>query len=216
VLIGKPACVRPKKELLLFGRIFAVLSCRVIEFGREAMFVKRLCWAIAALAIVAIAPTAKSAETQAESMTAASSKVTRQVFGDWVVACVPQKSGHKSCIMLQTLASQKLKKPVSVFTIGKDRAGKLKGSLRVPVGVSLSEGVVVDVGKQAPFTVSYSACHPIGCFAAFDLTAPLIGNLKSAKQIAVIAHSVSQQALKFDFSTRGFPAAYERYVAQSK
>jgi invasion protein IalB len=168
------------------------------------------------LVIVTIAPTAKSAEAPAESIAAAASKVTRQVFGDWVVACVPQKSEHRSCIMLQTLASQKLKKPVSVFTIGKDRTGKLKGSLRLPVGVSLAEGIVVDIGKQAPFTVPYSACHPIGCFAPFDLTAPLVGDLKSAKRIEVVAHSVSQQALKFDFSTRGFPAAYERYLAQSK
>lgn len=177
---------------------------------------KRLCSTIAALAIVAIAPTAKGAEAAAESVAAASSNVARQVFGDWVVACVPQKSGHQSCIILQTLASRKLKKPVSVFTIGKDRTGKLRGSVRVPVGVSLSEGVVVDIGAQGPFTVSYSACHPIGCFAPFDLTAPLVGDLKSAKQIAVVAHSVSQQVLRFDFSTRGFPAAYERYVAQSK
>lgn len=177
---------------------------------------KKICLAVAALAVVAFAPAAKCAEPSVEIEAGASSKVARQVFGDWVVACIPMKSGHKSCVMLQTLASQKLKKPVSVFTIGKDRTGKLRGSLRVPVGVSLSDGVVVDIGKQSPFTVSYSACHQIGCFAPFDLTAPLVGKLKSAKQIAVVAHSVSKQALRFDFSTRGFPAAYEAYLAQSQ
>lgn len=143
-------------------------------------------------------------------------KSTRQVIGDWVVACVPTTAGHKSCVMSQALASKKLQQRVSVFSIGTDQTGKLKGSFRVPVGVALKEGVVVDVENRDPFTVPYAACHRVGCFAPFDLNAPLLGKLKAATKITVVVHSVSQQALQFNFSARGFANAYEVYVAQSK
>lgn len=143
-------------------------------------------------------------------------KATRQVFGDWVVACTPSVQGHTSCMMSQTLASEKLKKTVSVFVIGKDSGGKLKGSLQMPVGVSLPAGVMVGIDNSDPFSVPYSACHRIGCFAPFDLTEPLLGKMQKASKITAVIHSVSNQPLSLDFSGRGFPAAYEAYLKQSR
>jgi invasion protein IalB len=158
---------------------------------------------------------ASAADTSAPSKGAAAGPA-QQVIGDWVVACVPVGSGHKSCMLTQTLASQKLGRTVSVFAIGRDRSGKLKGSIRVPVGVALSAGVVVGVEDKNPFTVPYSACHQIGCFAPFDLTEPMLGQIRKATKISAVAQSVSQQALNLNFSTRGFPAAYEAYLKESR
>ncbi len=147
---------------------------------------------------------------------AASLQPTRQVIGDWVVACTPPEKGHKSCVMSQTLSSEKLKKTVSVLTIGRDEAGKLKGSLRLPVGVSLPAGVVVGIENQNAFTVPYTACHRIGCFAPFDLTEPMLGQIRKASRISAVAQSVSRQALNLSFSMRGFPSAYDTYLKESK
>jgi len=141
---------------------------------------------------------------------------TRQVIGDWVVACAPPNDGHRSCMMTQTLSSRKLKKTVSVFTIGKDRAGKLKASIRLPIGVALPAGVIVGIENQKRFAVPYSACHRIGCFAPFDLTEPMLGQLRNASKVSAVAQSVSNQALNLNFSTRGFPAAYETYLKESR
>jgi invasion protein IalB len=116
----------------------------------------------------------------------------------------------------QTLSSEKLKKPIAVFSIGNDHTGKLKGSVRMPVGVALPAGVVVGIEKQNPFTVPYAACHRIGCFAAFDLTEPLLGQMRRATKITVVAQSISQQALSLNFSMSGFPSAYEAYLKGSK
>ena len=141
---------------------------------------------------------------------------SRQVIGDWVVTCARSSTGNKSCTMTQTLASEKLGKTVSVFTIGRDRGGKLKASIRVPVGVSLPDGVVVGIEGSDRFKITYSACHRIGCFAPFDLTEPLLGKIGKATKISAVARSVSQQPLALNFSARGFPAAYERYVKESR
>lgn len=143
-------------------------------------------------------------------------QTTRQIIGDWVVACSGPKEGHKACVISQTLSSEKLKQTVSVLTIGKDQEGKLKGSLRLPVGVSLPAGVVIGIEKQTPFTVPYSACHQIGCFAPFDLGEPMLSQIRNASKISAVAKSVSQQALVLNFSTRGFPSAYEAYLKESK
>ncbi len=141
---------------------------------------------------------------------------TRQVIGDWVVACAPIAQARKSCMMSQTLASEKLKSAVSVFTIGKDREGKLKGSIRLPVGMALPAGVVIAIENKNSFTVPYSACHRVGCFAPFDLTEPMLSQMRKATRISAVAQSTSRQALNLNFSTRGFPAAYEAYVKESR
>jgi invasion protein IalB len=147
---------------------------------------------------------------------AADGGLTRKVIGDWVVSCAPAAQGHKSCFMSQTLSSEKLQKPISIFTIGRDREGHLKGSLRVPVGVSLPDGVAVGVENADAFNVPYSACHRVGCFAPFDLTDELVDQMKKAGKITAVAQTVSKQALNLNFSTNGFPSAYETYLKETK
>jgi invasion protein IalB len=124
--------------------------------------------------------------------------------------------GRKTCVMSQTLVSEKLKATVSVLTIGKDQTGKLKGSLRLPVGVSLAEGVVVGLEDQTVFTVPYSTCHRSGCFAPFEVSEPMLGQIRKTSKITAVAQRPAQQALNLTFSTRGFPDAYETYLKESK
>lgn len=163
----------------------------------------------------AMAQPASAAGTAPRSA-AASTSPTRQAIGDWLVTCTPPNTKHRSCMMSQTLSSRTLKKTVSVLAIGKDRAGKLKASIRLPVGVALPAGVTVSIEHQKQFTVPYSACHRIGCFAPFDLTDTMLGQMGKTPTVSVVARSVSEQALTLNFSTRGFPAAYETFLRESR
>jgi invasion protein IalB len=172
--------------------------------------------AAAGVALVIGISLAGAAEIPTRTETTAAAKSTKQVIGDWVLSCAPAANGHNACVMSQTLASQKLKKTISVLSIGRDRAGKLTGSLRMPIGVSLPAGVVVGIANKDPFTIPYTACHRIGCFAPFDVTEPLLGQIRKSTKITVVAQSVSKQALNLNFSTRGFSDAYAAYVAESK
>jgi len=168
--------------------------------------------AVSAVSMV-LSGVASAAEAPAP---AANAQSTSQIIGDWLLACAPQVKGRKSCVMLQTLVSEKLKKPVGMLTIGKDEAGKLKASFRMPVGVSLPAGVIVGVEKENSFAVPYTECHRTGCFAPFDLTEPMLGQLRKASKISAVAQSTSKQALNLTFSTRGFPDAYAAYLKETK
>jgi invasion protein IalB len=187
-----------------------------LEFKVEEASVKKGSFIVSAALVVFTPCITGGADVSAQAAKTEVAKSTRQIVGDWVVACTDTDGGHKSCVMSQTLSSGKLKTPVSVLLIGKDRTGKLKGSLRMPVGVSLPPGVDIVIEKQGRFTVPYAACHRFGCFAPFELNASLLGKLKTATKITAIAHSVSQRALNFNFSGRGFAGAYGAYLAQSK
>lgn len=166
-------------------------------------------------ALIAVLGNANAAEVP-PAAEAANAPATSQIIGDWLLACAPPVKGHKSCVMSQTLVSDKLKKPVGVLTIGRDQAGKLKGSFRLPVGVSLPAGVVVGLEKENSFAVSYTACHRTGCFASFDLTESLLEQIRKAPKISAVVQNTSKQALNFTFSTRGFPDAYAGYLKESK
>ena len=139
-------------------------------------------------------------------------KESRLTVGDWVVACDERVQGKKSCLMTQTLSSARSGKTLSVLSIGKDRTGKLTGSFRFPVGISLTDGVVVDIENKSSFNVAYSTCLRVGCIAAFQLTDDLIGQTKSAKKITATIQNGPQGALSLEFSLRGFPEAYQAYL----
>ncbi|CCB66507.1 protein of unknown function [Hyphomicrobium sp. MC1] len=62
----------------------------------------------------------------------------------------------------------------------------------------------------------YTACHRGGCFAPFDLTEPMLSQIRKSSKISVVAQSVSKRALNLNFSTRGFPGAYQIYLKESK
>ncbi|MBN9246139.1 MAG: invasion associated locus B family protein [Hyphomicrobium sp.] len=165
--------------------------------------------AVAALAGAACAEAPASVKT-------ANAQPAAQTIGDWLVACEAEVKGHKSCVLSQTLVSEKLNRTVGELTIDKDAAGKLKGSLRLPVGVSLPAGVVVDIEGNAALTVPYAACHRSGCLARFDLTEPLLGQMRKASKISAVVQDTSNKPLSLTFSTRGFPEAYAAYVKESK
>lgn len=169
---------------------------------------------MAGIAMAALAGAAR-AEAPA-SVEAAKAQPVVQTIGDWLVACEAETKGHKSCVLSQTLVSEKLNKTVGVLTIDKDAAGKLKGALRLPVGVSLPAGVVVDVEGKAALTVPYAACRRSGCFAQFDLTEPLLSQMRKASKISAVVQDTSNKSLSLTFSTRGFPDAYAAYVKESK
>ena len=169
------------------------------------------------LAGVAVAAIAGAAHADAPvSVEAANAQPAAQAIGDWLVTCEAQVKGHKSCVLSQTLISEKFKKTVGMLTIDKNAAGKLKGSLRLPVGVSLPAGVVVDIEGQTALTVPYAACYRSGCFAQFDLTEPLVGQMRKASKISAVVQDTSNKPLSLTFSTRGFPDAYAAYVKESK
>ena len=169
-----------------------------------------------AIALLAGLASAAHAEVAA-SIDTAKAQPTNEVIGDWRVTCGPPAKGRRTCALSQTLVSAKLKKPVGVLTIRRDDAGKLKGSLRLPVGVALQAGVVLGLENQAaPLTLPYATCHHTGCFAPFDVREPMLGQMGKASKITAVVQNTFKEPLNLTFSTRGFPAAYAAYVKASQ
>ncbi len=143
-------------------------------------------------------------------------QATSEVIGDWLVACAPPSKGPRSCVLSQTLVSGKSNQPVGRLAIDKDQSGKLRGTLRLPVGVSLPAGVVLDLEKQtAPLSVPYEVCYRTGCLATFGVTEPLLEHLSKASKISAVAQNRAKEPLNLTFSTRGFSDAYAAYAKAS-
>ncbi|HET6389290.1 invasion associated locus B family protein [Hyphomicrobium sp.] len=178
------------------------MNARILHFTAFAL--------LAGLASAAQAGVATSTDTS-------KAQATNEIIGDWRVTCGAPAKGRKTCVLSQTLISAKLKKPVGVLMISRDDGGKLKGSLRLPVGVALQAGVVLGLENQAaPLTLPYATCHHTGCFAPFDVSEPMLGQMGKASKISAVVQSTSKEPLNLTFSTRGFPAAYAAYVKASQ
>lgn len=156
-----------------------------------------------------------SAPSSNKAEALASTSQSTKTVGDWVVKCSQIAEGRKTCVMSQTLSNAKSRRPISVWSIGRNPAGKLTGTIRMPTGVSLRAGVVVGTENSKTFNVGYSTCVRFGCFAPFELTTPLMDRFRKTSRVTAVAQ-IGNRPLSLSFSLRGFPKAYETFLQETK
>ena len=107
-------------------------------------------------------------------------------FGDWRFQCKALPTSQNVCVLSQTLANAKTKKPILNLVlrrVGKDR--KLVLIAMVPLGVSLAPGIAgkVDDGKR--FNFVWQICAVQGCQAAALVDDELKKALKAGVRLLI-------------------------------
>lgn len=142
-------------------------------------------------------------------------KQWNQTIGDWIVACSQDAEQRKTCALTQTLSNARTKQTVAIWSIGKGECDKVNVTLRGPLGVALAAGAHITVDAEKPFSVPYRTCISIGCVTIFEVTAPLLGQLRKASKVNVTFQGIRGSPLVVDFQMRGFPKAYDVYLQET-
>lgn len=189
----------------------------------------------AASCIVAITLASAAAIAQEPQQTTA-------VYDDWVVQCSlvssvqpapapATKPGDKSpaaapaaiaaapsrsCEIVQTFILRETGGTIAKLAIGKVPArDEIKGVLIAPLGVYLGEGATLKLDAN-PIKGTYTRCDTSGCFAEFALTKETVAAIRAAKTVTLQFLTAQRAPMLFGVSLRGFAAAYDAAVTQTR
>ena len=82
--------------------------------------------------------------------------------------------------------------------------------LHVPLGVSLPAGLRLSVDDATDgFTLAYQTCDGAGCYAAEQMSEPVLAALRAGKELALHFENSGKRPIDLKFSLTGFTQAYD-------
>lgn len=140
-----------------------------------------------------------------------------KAIGDWVVRCFPIAS-PSPCDVYQELNDQRTQQRVLSFSIAYvpslDRHGI---QISVPLEVSIPRGLVIETDSFKSQPMKYRMCDRTGCFVQMPIENAAINSIaKSGPDAKVRIFADSGKAYELKFSLKGFAAARDSMVEQSR
>lgn len=142
----------------------------------------------------------------------------------WDVRCAPVKNGEEVvgeyCEMVQNLsvikkdADPSTAQRIVEIAIGYPpvEKGKASSLLILPLGILVTEDIVVEVDERKEMTAKIRHCEANGCVAMLPITPKIINKMASGKTLRVKAVAATGQPVTIDMSLEGFKEAHDRLV----
>ena len=160
------------------------------------------------------APAAAAPAAPAITFTGGASSIS-ETHGDWTMICGVQ--GKKVCVITQTLGDSQSGQ--RIVTVEFEAAGSgVEGTLMMPFGLRLSEGVRTQIGGvTVGKTAAFASCYDRGCMAAFSMDAEVTNLLKRGQDLNLIAIADdSGENVQVKASLTGFTSALARSIELTK
>ncbi|OOZ37016.1 invasion associated locus B family protein [Solemya elarraichensis gill symbiont] len=134
--------------------------------------------------------------------------------GDWRVTCQTVKREQAEttqCVMSQIQKRKDSERVLLEVRVVPTAGGKIAGRIRMPLGVSLKDGVTLRIDDTEPFAaLAYRTCLPSGCMVPFQFDSDIVKKLKDGGNLKLSLVSVNNKKFGFAVSLKGFTAAYDR------
>lgn len=160
-----------------------------------------------------VAPSGAMVLAQATALPGGATSL-REEHGDWIVTCgVP--NGTVACSLSQQQTDNRSNQRVlAVELSGRDGGAAAIGSIVMPFGLALDQGLTIQVDDGQPSLVSFGTCLPAGCLAPVTFQGEMLSALKvgTTLKLRVIAFD-SGAPVDFTVSLKGFTDALNRTVA---
>ena len=141
---------------------------------------------------------------------------TGETFGDWQLLCtVPEGQAANppppSCFIQQRFVDPNSQRPILIVTIGQVRASDQRAALlAMPLGIPLSEGLLITVDGREVKRLQFEVCRRDGCQAYVPIDDALLSAFKAGNEATASVRSSRGGAINVPFSLRGFTAGYAR------
>jgi invasion protein IalB len=158
-----------------------------------------------ATAETAVPLTPKTADGAEPDTTSAS-------YGDWVLRCVRQNGGQRTCELQQTLEVKGQGTVAEIAIARSSKKGESIVTVLLPVNISFPSTVQILANDKddSPAELSWRQCVPAACLAQVELMDDVIKRWKvqtTSGQIRFV--NAAKQTTAFAFSFRGFVTAYD-------
>ena len=182
---------------------------------------KKLCrWtspAFLCLAVLAGVGSAAAQQPAASALPGGASSL-QETHGDWQVICgQPEEEKAPVCVFSQLLMQQS-QRLLSVELVPQEGGRTARGSLFLPFGLSLADGVSLKVDDGDPSQpLAFRTCLPVGCSVPVSFGENMVAALKAGSTLHLQAReSQNGQPVDLQVSLKGFSAALDRAVALTR
>lgn len=137
-------------------------------------------------------------------------------IGDWTVQCYAVKA-PMPCQMLELRVAKKTGQRILAVLLAyaPENSGHLL-KISVPLGVSLQNGLVINLDTWKSPPVKFHACDQGGCYIESAIGNDIIGQLSKATDAKVRITSVDGKPYDLSFSLKGFTEAHNALVELAK
>lgn len=178
---------------------------------RPALMMSGAAMLMSGLTVAASAQEAAPAAAAPAITFAGGASSISETHGDWTMICGVQ--GKKVCVITQTLGDSQSGQ--RIVTVEFEAAGAgVEGTLMMPYGLRLSEGVRTQIGGvTVGKTAEFSSCYDRGCMASFSMDGDVTNLLKRGQDMTLIAIADdSGENVQLKASLSGFTSALTRSI----
>jgi invasion protein IalB len=133
---------------------------------------------------------------------------SQEGVGAWRVECGGDGKIIECRAFQQLLTRENQLVAQVVARLGADKQPQL--AMQLPLGISVSEPVVVKVdnGKEEKF--SLQTCTNTGCFVTAPLKDPLLASMRTGTQLKLALQDTNKRTLNIDVPLLGFALAFDK------
>lgn len=132
-----------------------------------------------------------------------------ETHGDWVVRCEARQKQIGCALQQEQLDSNTGRRLLAIELASV--AGTLNGSLVLPFGLALSQGVRLGIDENPPLpSVVFRTCLPVGCVVDVAFSREVIALLRTGTTLKVNAIADGGAVAPFNIPLRGLASALDR------
>lgn len=143
--------------------------------------------------------------------------VINETYNDWVVLCSAGTQG-RMCVITQQQRKKDTNQLVLAVEFNEIGADGIKGSMILPFGLKLADGVTLQIDDGAVSRPNpFVTCMPAGCVVSLGFDAAAVTQLRSGTAVKLVAkaHDGGQNVL-LNVSLKGFSTALDRALDLAK
>jgi len=129
----------------------------------------------------------------------------------WAQRC--SKEGDKHCEVFQRLVVEETKQRLVEFAVGypSELKGEAQAVVLLPLGVLVSEGLILTVDGKSPARAVFRTCGPDGCIVAVNLPKEFLALMNTGKVLGVsFIDGGTGKQLNVGLSLTGFAAKLKK------
>lgn len=132
---------------------------------------------------------------------------------NWNTSCVAVgRDAPLTCTMEQQIIVLETGQRLARLSISKTQGNEGFGSLllQVPLGLSIVDGLTMQIDDVAPMAIPIQTCDAAGCYAGYLIEDKLISAMRNGSKLVLSFFDLQKQKIAPEFTLAGFTSAYAK------
>lgn len=121
----------------------------------------------------------------------------------WTKRCNPD--GDKYCEVFQRLMMKENNQRLIEFAVGFPKGVEgAQAAIILPLGVVVTDGILLSIDDQAPAKAAYRGCSQAGCFVVMNLPEAFLSSMKAGTKLTVSFLDGAGKKVNIEMNLKGF------------